>query len=68
MAQIYYKVCWMTVVGARLVGNKIAIKRKCKQTNKGCVILQVEKDKEKGMMDINLRYVAAVTSLGWGLI
>ena len=28
---------------------------------------QVEKEKKKGMMDINLRYVAAVTSLGVGL-
>ena len=25
---------------------------------------QVEKEKKKGMMDINLRYVAAITSLG----
>ena len=30
-------------------------------------ILQVEKYKGKGMMDINLRSVAAVTSLGGGL-
>ena len=28
---------------------------------------QVEKEKKKGMMDINLRYVAAVTSLGGDL-
>ena len=28
---------------------------------------QVEKEKKKGMMDINLRSVAAVTSLGGGL-
>ena len=27
------------------------------------LIPQVEKEKQKGMMDINLRYVAAVTSL-----
>ena len=30
-------------------------------------ILQVGKDERKGMMDINLRSIAAVTSLGGGL-
>ena len=71
----------MKWVDARVVGNKNCNSEKMRTNEEGCVktlfyfasvvrrifIPQVEKNRKNWRMDINLRSVAAVTTLGGGI-